>query len=155
MANTYSKIYVQIIFAVKHRQSYISEKWEKELYKYINGIVRGTSNKLYAIGGVQDHLHLLISYRPSVCLSDLVRDIKSNSSGFVNRKGYVDSGFQWQKGYGSFSYGQSQVSDVIRYIENQKTHHKHHTFREEYLAFLRKFNIDHDEKYLFEFYDSD
>ena len=152
MANTYSKLYVQVIFAVKHRYNSISKQWENELYKYISGIVKGTSNKLHAIGGVHDHIHLLISYRSSVCLSDLVRDIKSNSSGFINRKGFLQSGFQWQKGYGAFSYGHSQVPDVIQYIKNQKEHHKHLTFREEYRSFLRKFCIEYDEQYLFDFY---
>lgn len=153
MANTYSKIYTQIVFAVKGRNNSISETWEDELYKYINGVVRGTSNKFYCIGGMPDHLHLLVSYRPPVRLSDLIRDLKANSSGFVNRKNYLRSVFRWQRGYGAFSYWQSQIPGLIRYIKNQKEHHKRRSFREEYIAMLNKFVIDYDDKYLFDFYD--
>ena len=153
MPNTYSKLHVQIIFAVKGRYNFIQNEWRYELYKYISGIINGKSQKLYSIGGMPDHIHLLIGYKPSVSISDLVRDIKSNSSAFVNRKMFIDKKFQWQSGFGAFSYGQSQVSDVIRYIENQQEHHKHQTFKEEYIQFLKKFTIEYDSDYLFEFYD--
>jgi len=100
-----------------------------------------------------DHVHLLIGFKPSISLSDLMRDIKSSSSAFVNRKRFIDKKFQWQSGFGAFTYGQSQVSDVIRYIENQQEHHKHRTFKEEYIQLLKKFTIEYDSEYLFEFYD--
>jgi REP element-mobilizing transposase RayT len=153
MPNTYTKLYVQIIFAVKGRSNFIQNEWSSELYKYIAGIVNGKYQKLYSINGMPDHVHLLIGYKPSISISDLVRDIKSNSSAFVNRKMFIDQKFQWQSGFGAFSYGKSQISDVIRYIENQQEHHKHRTFRDEYIQFLEKFDVDFDSDYLFEFYE--
>ncbi len=153
MPNTYSKLHAQIIFAVKGRSNFIQNDWRDEVYKYMSGIVDGKSQKLYSIGGMPDHIHLLIGYQPSISISDLVRDIKSNSSAFVNRKKVVDNKFQWQSGFGAFSYGQSQVSDVIRYIDNQQEHHKHRTFKEEYIQFLTNFKIEYNSDYLFEFYD--
>jgi len=153
MPNTYSKLYAQIIFTVKDRSNFIQDEWKTELYKYVTGIVNGKSQKIYSIGGMPDHIHLLIGYSPSISLSDLVRDIKSNSSAFVNRKKFIDKKFGWQSGFGAFSYGKSQISDVIRYIENQQEHHEHRTFKEEYIQFLRNFDVDFDADYLFEFYD--
>ncbi|NBC26633.1 MAG: IS200/IS605 family transposase [Bacteroidetes bacterium] len=152
MPNTYSKLCTQIIFAVKGRSNFLQSEWREEIYKYISGIVDGKSQKLYAIGGMPDHIHLLIGYNPTVTISDLVRDIKSNSSAFVNRKIFKDTKFQWQSGFGAFSYGQSQISDVIRYIENQEDHHKHRTFKEEYIQFLNRYQIEYNIDYLFEFY---
>ena len=153
MPNTYTKLYTQIIFAVKGRSNFIQNEWKTELYKYITGIVNGKSQKLYSIGGMPDHIHLLIGYKPSISISDLVRDIKSNSSAFINRKRFIDKKFNWQSGFGAFSYGQSQIPDVIRYIENQQEHHKHQTFKEEYIQMLNNFNIEYDSEYLFEFYE--
>jgi putative transposase len=153
MPNTYSKLFAQIIFSVKGRSNFIQNEWRDELYKYISGIVNGKSQTLYSIGGMPDHIHLLTGYKPSISISDLVRDIKSNSSAFVSRKMIIDKKFQWQSGFGAFSYGQSQISDVIRYIDNQQEHHKHRTFKEEYIQFLKNFIIEYDSDYLFEFYD--
>jgi len=153
MPNTYSKLYAQIIFTVKGRSNFIQNEWKTELYKYVAGIVNGKSQKLYSIGGMPDHIHLLIGYSPSISVSDLIRDIKSNSSAFINRKMFIDKKFRWQSGFGAFSYGKSQISDVIRYIENQQEHHKHRTFREEYIQLLKNFDVDFDSDYLFEFYD--
>lgn len=153
MPNTYSKLYAQLIFAVRGRSNFIQNKWKTELYKYISGIINGKSHKLYSIGGMPDHIHLLVGYNPSISLSDLTRDIKSNSSSFVNRKMFLDKKFHWQAGFGAFSYGKSQISDVIRYIENQNEHHKHHTFKEEYIQFLKNFDVDFESEYLFEFYE--
>ena len=153
MPNTYSQLYAQLIFAVKGRNNFIQEEWSSELYKYMSGIVKGKSQKLYSVNGASDHIHLLVSYKPGISLSDLVRDVKSNSSGFINRKRFVNKKFRWQSGFGAFSYGKSQVLDVIRYIENQREHHKHRTFREEYIQFLKNFDVDFESDYLFEFYD--
>ena len=153
MPNTYSKLYTQVIFTVKGRSNFIQNEWQAELYKYVTGIVNGKSQKLYSIGGMPDHIHLLIGHKPSISISDLVRDIKSNSSAFINRKMFIDKKFNWQSGFGAFSYGQSQISDVIRYIENQQEHHKHRTFKEEYIQLLKNFNIEYDSEYLFEFYE--
>jgi REP element-mobilizing transposase RayT len=150
MADTYSQIYLQVVFAVKGRRSLIQSEWKDELYKYICGVVNGKKEKVYAIGGVSDHIHILISIKPNILLSDLVRDIKCNSSKWINERQYVDGKFQWQEGFGAFSYNQSQLDNVIRYINNQEDHHKKKSFKNEYLEFLEQFYIEYDEKYLFE-----
>lgn len=153
MADTYSQIYIQIVFAVKRRDAMISQIWEEELYKYITGIVQNKNQKLLSINGVSNHIHLLIGMRPSCCLSDLVREIKKSSSVFIKEKKFAGNNFQWQEGFGAFSYGHSQLSAVIPYIENQKEHHRRKTFKEEYEAFLRAFEIDFKDEYLFDWID--
>lgn len=148
--STYSQIYIQVVFAVKGRQNLISSKWEDELYKYITGIITNKSQKLLAINGMPNHIHILIGMKPSCCLADLVREIKKASNAFVNEKKFVVSKFQWQDGYGAFSYSHSALDNVIAYIANQKEHHKKKSFREEYEEFLQKFNIEYKKEYLFE-----
>ncbi|HNR48314.1 MAG TPA: IS200/IS605 family transposase [Bacteroidia bacterium] len=150
MANTYTQIYLQIVFSVKGRENLIKKKWKEELYKYICGIVNGKEQKVYAIGGVGDHIHILVSIKPNIALSDLIRDIKANSSKWINEKGFVLGKFQWQEGFGAFSYAQSQLDAVIAYINNQEQHHLVKTFKDEYLELLQKFNVEYNEKYLFE-----
>ncbi|GEO12033.1 IS200/IS605 family transposase [Segetibacter aerophilus] len=149
MSSTFSQIYIQTVFAVKGRQSLISEVWEDELYKYITGIVRNKEQKMLAINGMPDHIHFLIGMRPSCCLSDLIREIKKSSNKYVNDN-FMKSNFQWQDGYGAFSYSHSALDNVVGYIMNQKEHHKRQTFKEEYVEFLRKFQIDYKDEYLFE-----
>jgi putative transposase len=149
MANTYSQIYIQIVFAVSGRENLIIAEWRDELYKYITGIVKNHGQKLIAIGGVENHIHILLGIKPNISLSDLVRKIKANSSRFINERNFVRGKFNWQEGFGAFSYSHSQLGDVIRYIENQEEHHKKTTFKDEYLSFLKKYQIDFDEKYLF------
>ncbi len=153
MANTYSQIYIQIVFAVQGRQSLIGPEWKDELYKYITGIVKNTNQKLLAINGVSNHIHILLNIKPNIALSDLVRDIKANSSRFVNEKRFVKGKFSWQEGFGAFSYSISQLNDVIQYIQNQEEHHKETNFKDEYLKYLNRFNIEFDEKYVFEWID--
>jgi len=153
MAGTFSQIYIQVVFAVKGRDSLIKSSWEKELYKYITGIVRNKDQKMLAINGMPDHIHLLIGMRPSCCLSDLVREIKKSSNEFIKEKRFTPFMFQWQEGYGAFSYSHSALDDVIGYIANQKTHHKKRPFREEYMEMLRKFEVDYKDEYLFEWLD--
>lgn len=153
MANTYSQIYLQVVFAVKGRRSLIQREWKDELYKYICGVVNGKKEKVYAIGGVSDHIHILISIKPNILLSDLVRDIKCNSSKWINERQYVDGKFQWQEGFGAFSYTHWHLDTVINYINNQEEHHKKKSFKKEYLEFLEQFYIEYDEKYLFEWVD--
>lgn len=153
MAGLYSQIYIQVVFSVKGRQSMISYKWEEELYKYITGVITEKDQKLLAINGMPDHIHILIGMRPSCRLSDLVREIKKASNKFINEKKFTKTKFQWQEGYGAFSYSHSAFGNVITYINNQKEHHRKITFREEYLNFLRKFEIEFKDDYLFEFYD--
>lgn len=153
MANTFSQIYIQIVFAVKRRQNLMQKEWRDELHKYICGIVNGKEQKVYAIGGVEDHIHILVSIKPQIAISDLVRDIKANSSKWINENGFVRGRFEWQVGFGVFSYSKSQLDNVIKYINNQEQHHKKQTFKAEYLELLEKFEIEFDEKYLFEWLD--
>jgi putative transposase len=150
MANTYSQLYIQIVFAVKGRQNLISKNNKDEIYKYITGIITNHKQKLIAINGMPDHIHILVGIKPDISLSDLVRDIKSNSSKFINEQKWINGKFEWQTGFGAFSYGHSQLSNVIKYIENQEEHHKTKTFGEEYIEFLKLFNIDFRNEYLFE-----
>ena len=150
MANTYSQIYIQIVFAVKGRQNLIATEHREELHKYITGIVRNRDQKMLSIFSMPDHTHLLIGLKPSIAISDLVRDVKADSSNFINEKKWLRGKFNWQEGFGAFSYSRSQLDNVIKYILNQEKHHKKKTFREEYIGFLKKFEINYDEKYLFE-----
>jgi REP element-mobilizing transposase RayT len=150
MANTYSQIYLQVVFAVKGRKSLIQREWKDELYKYICGVVNGKKEKVYAIGGVADHIHILLSVKPNILVSDLVRDIKCNSSKWINERQYVIGKFQWQEGFGAFSYTHWHLGTIINYINNQEEHHKKKSFKKEYLEFLEQFYIEYDEKYLFE-----
>lgn len=150
MANTYTQLYVQIVFAVKGRQNLISPKWKMQLFKYIAGIIVNKGQRLISINGMPDHVHILIGMKPDKALSDMVRDIKANSSRFINEKGWVNGKFEWQNGFGAFSYSESHLSQVIEYIENQENHHRTRTFREEYVDFLHDFKIDFNPKYLFD-----
>jgi REP element-mobilizing transposase RayT len=149
MANTYTQIHLHLIFAVKYRTGIIQNNWKDELYKYITGIIRSNNHKLLVINGMPDHIHILAGIRPNQSVSEILQDIKGSSSKWINEKGYVKGIFEWQEGYGAFSYGKSQLKDIIRYIENQEEHHKKRTFREEYLAFLDVFDVEYDEKYIF------
>ena len=153
MANTYSQIYIQTVFAVDGRLSLIRPDFKEELYKYITGIVRNKKQKLIAINGMSDHVHILIGLKPAMALADLVRDIKADSSDFINRKKWIRGRFCWQEGYGAFSYGHSQLDTVIRYIQNQEQHHRRRSFKDEYLAWLKKFEVPFEEKYIFQFID--
>ncbi|MFD2516731.1 IS200/IS605 family transposase [Salinimicrobium flavum] len=150
MPGTFSQLYIQIVFAVKGRQSLIAEKWETELYKYITGIITNKNQKLLAINGMPDHIYIFIGLKPSCCLSDLVREIKKASNEFINNKGFLKSKFEWQKGCGAFSYSHSAVDNVILYIQNQKEHHRRRSFKEEYKEFLIKYRIEHKDEYLFD-----
>ncbi len=153
MANTYTQIYIQIVFAVKGRQNLISRENREELHRYITGIVSNRKQKLFAVFAMPDHIHLLISINPNVSVSDLVRDIKAGTSKFINEKKWINGKFNWQEGYGAFSYSRSSVDSVIKYILNQEEHHSKKTFREEYLEFMEKFEIAYDPKYVFEWMD--
>ena len=150
MPGTYSQIYIQIVFAVKGRQNLISPKWKDELHKYIAGIIKGKDQKPIIVNGMQDHIHAFIGLKPSMKISDLVRDIKNNSTNFINDNRFVRGKFCWQEGYGVFSYSHSQINNVYNYILNQEEHHKKKSFREEYLELLKKFEIEYDEKFLFD-----
>ena len=150
MANTYSQIYIQVVFAVKGRKNLISKNNREELHKYIMGIISNRNQKLMAVFAMPDHVHILVSMSPNISISDLVRDIKAGSSKFINDNKWTFGKFNWQEGYGAFSYSKSSVDNVVTYILNQEEHHKLKSFKEEYLDFLQKFEIEHDEKYLFD-----
>jgi len=150
MPGTFTQIYIQVVFAVKGRQSLIASSWEEELYKYISGIITRKDQKMLAINGMPDHIHFFIGMRPTCCLSDLVREVKECTNEFITEKKLWNSNFHWQEGYGAFSYSHSHIDNVIRYIMNQKRHHRKQTFKNEYLELLRKFNVEFNEKYLFE-----
>jgi putative transposase len=149
MANTFTQIHIQCVFAVKFRQSLIQADWQDRLYKYITGIIQNQGHKLIAINGMPDHVHVFLGFRPNQSLSDLVRIVKSDSSEWINKEKLTPSMFRWQEGYGAFSYSRSHVPAVSTYIENQKEHHRTKTFLEEYKEFLEKFEIDYDEQYIF------
>lgn len=149
MANTYTQIHIHFVFAVKFRQAIIHNDWREELYKYIAGIIKNNNHKLLAINGVSDHVHVLIGIRPAQSISDLMKNIKQDSSKWINTNKFLKIHFEWQEGYGAFSYSKSQLNAVVNYIENQEVHHKKKTFREEYIDFLEKFEIDYDEKFIF------
>jgi len=153
MPGTFSQIYIQTVFAVRGRESLIQPAWEENLYRYITGIVQNKEQKMLAINGMPDHIHFFIGMKPSCCLSDLVREIKKSTNDYIKENKFTKYNFNWQEGYGAFSYSHSQLSSVIGYIGNQKEHHKMKTFKEEYIEFLAKFNIGFDEKYLFEWVD--
>lgn len=153
MPNTYTQIYIQIVFAVKGRENLISKNNREELHKYITGIVQNRGQKMLSVFCMPDHTHLLIGIKPSIAISDLVRDIKSGSTNFINEQKWIKTKFQWQEGFGAFSYSKSQIDTVIKYILNQVEHHNKITFKQEYIDFLEKFEIDYNEKYLFEWQD--
>jgi REP element-mobilizing transposase RayT len=151
MAHTFTQIYIQAVFAVAVRQSLIRPDFKEELQKYITGIVRKKGQKLIEINSMPDHTHMLIGLKPSISLSDLIRDVKSDSTEFIKRKGWIRGRFNWQEGFGAFSYSHSQLDSVIRYIRNQEKHHAKRSFRNEYLTLLKKFDIAYEPKYVFEF----
>ncbi len=153
MPGTFSQVYIQVVFAVKGRENLIQKKWKDDLNKYIAGIIKGKEQKPIIVNGMPDHVHAFIALRPSMAISNLVRDIKNNSSNFINKKKLVKGKFSWQEGYGVFSYSHSQIGNVYDYILNQEEHHRKNTFREEYIEFLKKFEIEYNEKYLFDWID--
>jgi REP element-mobilizing transposase RayT len=148
--STFSQIYIQVVFAVKNRDAIIDYSWEERLYQYITGIVQKKEQKMLAINGMPDHIHFFIGMKPSCCLSDLVRDVKKSSNGLINENKLTKFKFNWQEGYGAFSYSHSQIDNVVKYIMNQKQHHQKQTFRQEYIDFLKKIEIQYDEKHLFD-----
>ena len=149
MANTYTQIHLQFVFVVKFRKALIDKSFKEELYQYITGIVQSYGHKMLAINGVEDHVHVFVGMRPTQSISDLMQDIKGSSSKWINEKKFLKVKFEWQEGYGAFSYSKSHVQNVINYVNNQEKHHAKQTFRDEYLDFLKKFDIEYDERYIF------
>ncbi len=153
MADTYTQIYIQVVFAVKGRDALIHRSWEEHLYKYITGIVQNKQQKMLAINGMPDHLHLFIGMKPTCCLSDLVREIKKSSNDFIKDNNLSKFKFSWQEGFGAFSYNHSQLDTVSAYVMNQKEHHRKKTFKEEYIELLTECKIEFKNEYLFDWID--
>jgi len=153
MANTYSQINIHIIYSVKHRENIITHNYRDSLFKYISGILKNDGHYSLAVNGYKDHVHIFFELNPKFAPADVVRLVKANSSKWINENHFVAGKFNWQEGYGAFSYSHSQRNEVIKYIMNQEKHHKQKTFREEYLALLEKYEIAFDDHYVFEFYD--
>jgi putative transposase len=150
VANTYHQIYLQTVFAVKYRKAVINKSWKNKLFAVIGNLINEADCKTIIVNGVEDHVHCFIGLKPAVSVSELMKKVKAKSSKYINDHSLTSSRFEWQEGYGVFSYGQSQVDGVCRYIQNQEAHHKKQTFRNEYLNFLRKFKVEYDEQYIFQ-----
>jgi putative transposase len=148
MANTFSQVYLHIVFSTKNREPLIKQSWEETLYKYVSGIITNKGHKPLAINGMPDHIHLFIGFKPIMSISDLVREIKKSTSSYINDNKLLNGKFYWQEGYGVFSNSHSQIKEVCTYIQNQKNHHKIISFKEEYLSILKKYEVEYDEKYL-------
>jgi putative transposase len=150
MAGTFSRMYIQIVFAVQGRQNLLAPQWRKDVFKYTSGIINAKGQKSIIVNGVCDHVHCFVGFRPSLSISDLVRDIKNNSSKFITQNNFLKHKFTWQEGYGVFSYSHQQVEQIYNYVLNQEEHHKTKTFKEEYMGLLDEFDIPYQREYLFE-----
>ncbi len=150
MANTYHQIYLQFIFAVKYRKAVIHKTWKQELQSVIGNLINETGCKTIIVNGVEDHIHCFLGLKPVVSIPELMKSVKAKSSKYINDHHLTSIRFEWQEGYGVFSYSHSQVDSVLKYIANQEEHHKKQIFREEYLEILNKFEVSYDEKYIFE-----
>jgi REP element-mobilizing transposase RayT len=150
MAGTFSQIYIQYVFAVKGRENLLNRGWRQEVFRYMSGIIKNKQQKPIIVNGVSDHVHLFVGLKPSMAISDLIRDVKNNSSKFINEGGFVPEKFSWQEGYGAFSYSQNQIDRVYQYILNQEDHHRKTTFKDEYNDLLNEFKVSYDDSYLFD-----
>ncbi len=155
MSGTFTQFYIHIVIAVKGRQNLLKKAWRQEVFRYISGIIKGKGHKPIIVNGVGDHVHIFIGIKPVMAISDLVRDIKNNSSKFINERKFVKGKFSWQEGYGGFSNSHSQLDRVYQYIKNQEEHHRKKSFREEYIDFLQKFGVAYQQEYLFDWMESD
>ncbi len=153
MANTYSQSYFQIVFAVKNRKALIQKEWKSDLEKYITGIVQNNGHKLIAIGGTADHIHIFIGYNLNQLIPKLVEQIKTSTNAWIKHNSLSKFYFEWQVGYGAFTYAHSQIESVVKYVLNQEEHHKKQSFKEEYLSFLKEFRVEYKDEYLFDFLD--
>ena len=146
--STYTQIQIQAVFAVKYRETVIDKNWKERLYRYIISIIQESGHKVLAIGGIEDHVHIFFGFRPKQSLSSLMLEVKRDSSKWINQNGFVTGRFEWQSGYGAFSYSKSQIHNVVRYINNQEKHHAKRSFLEEYKKILDDLNIQYNEKYM-------
>ena len=149
MANTYHQIYLQTVFAVKYRKAMIDKTWSNKLFAVIGNLINEADCKTIIVNGVSDHVHCLFGLRPAVSVAELMKTVKAKSSKYINDHQLTPERFEWQTGYGVFSYGQSQIDNVVKYIQNQEAHHQKQTYRDEYLKFLKDFNVKYDEQYIF------
>jgi len=152
-SGTYTQIYIHFIFAVKFRESVIYPKIQDQLFRFMSGSITSMGHKALAVNGMPDHIHVLVGLNPVMAISELAKELKRSSSNFINQNNWMPGKFQWQTGYGGFSYSRSQIDSVIKYIKNQKLLHKRKTFREEYQEILQKFNIDYNPDFIFQFFD--
>ena len=150
MANTYHQLYIQVVFAVKYREAVIDNEWKSTLFGVIGNLINETGCKAIIVNGVEDHVHCFLGLKPVVSISELMKTVKAKSSKYINDNHLTKLRFEWQEGYGAFSYSHSQINTVYKYIANQEEHHKKQTFRKEYLEFLDKFEVPFDERYVFE-----
>jgi putative transposase len=150
VANTYHQIYLQTVFAVKYREAVIEKEWKPTLFAVIGNLINEANCKTIIVNGVADHVHCFIGLKPVVSVSELMKTVKAKSSKYINDNSLTTERFEWQEGYGVFSYSQSQVGKVYKYIQNQEEHHKKQTFRDEYLDFFKKFKVEYDEHYIFQ-----
>lgn len=151
--NTYTQIYIQLVVAVKSRDASLNPDIRSRVFEYMSGIITGLQHKSIIVNGISNHVHVFYGMNPKISVSDTVHDLKRGSSLFINENKLIKYHFEWQEGYGGFSYSKSQIQDVYNYVRDQEIHHKKRTFREEYLDFLRKFEIEYDERFLFDFFD--
>jgi REP element-mobilizing transposase RayT len=149
MANTYTQLHIQFVFAVKYRAALIQKSWKDELHRFMTGIFQGNDHKMLQINSMPDHTHIFIGMRPHQSISSLIQNVKTETSKWIRNKRFCQSQFAWQEGYGAFSYSKSQVPEVINYIQNQEIHHRKETFLDEYRNFLKKFEIEYNEQYIF------
>ncbi len=152
MADVFSQLYIQTVFAVKHRQALILPEWEESLYKYTTGVIQKRGHKMLAIGGMPDHIHIFFGLKPAETISDLVREIKTATNDYIKEQGFSLHKFDWQAGYGAFSYSRSHMNAVCKYILNQKEHHKKRTFEQEFFKILVDFEVEIGRKTMFDFF---
>ena len=153
MGDSYTQLYIQLVFAVRHRQSFIQRAWAKQLYKYITAVMENNNHKMLAINGMPDHIHIFFGLNPAISISDTVKDIKRASNNWINSNKFINESFAWQNGYGAFSYDRSSLQQVCNYIEKQEDHHCRISFKQEYILLLTESEIQFKHEYLFEFYD--
>ena len=153
MANTYTQIYIHLVFSPKNRESLIKKEWKNELEKYITGIVQNKGHKMLAIGAMPDHIHIFIGYNVAQAIPDLVEEIKTSSSAWIKYNIKPKSKFSWQRGYGAFSHSRSHIDSVVKYVLDQENRHKKTPFGKEYIHILKKNSVDYNKKYLFDFFE--
>lgn len=150
---TFTQIYLQFIMAVKFREAILKQEYQKEVFSFMSGLINSMGHKSYAINGMPDHVHIFMSFTPKHSPAETIKEIKRASTNFINEKKWFPGKFQWQNGYGCFSYSKSHIDNVVKYILNQQNHHRKVKFKDEYIEFLRKFEVEFDEQFLFEFFD--